>query len=288
MVGSIIKAYPVAGSFSRTIVNDENRAKTSLSLVVSALQVTIIVLFLIPLIYYLPKTVLAAILITAVPGLIDFGEVKFLWKVGKHEFALLAITFISTLLFGILEGIGIGVMLSLSVVIYQSNYPNIVMLGRIPETDKYRDLQRYPEAKTQSNTIIVRIDSSLYFANIEFMKEKLEELELESGKLLEQVIIDATGINDVDSSALHALKDVVDEYHSRDIQVIFANVKGPVRDIFKRSGLIDLVGEITFTSISIRLLQTLSKKLRFLLIVHKGTCQFFKELTCFCTRQKSY
>jgi SulP family sulfate permease len=120
------------------------------------------------------------------------------------------------------------------------------MLGRIPETDKYRDLQRYPEAKTQSNTIIVRIDSSLYFANIEFMKEKLEELEIQSGKTLEQVIIDATGINDVDSSALHALEEVIEEYHSRDIQVIFANVKGPVRDIFKRSGLVDLVGEDNF------------------------------------------
>lgn len=246
MIGSIFKAYPVAGSFSRTIVNDENRAKTSLSLVVSALLVTIIVLFLTPLIYYLPKTVLAAIIITAVPGLIDWGEVKFLWRVRKREFGLLAITFLSTLLFGILEGIGIGVMLSLTVVIYQSNYPNIVMLGRIPETDKYRDLQRYPEAKTQSNTIIVRIDSSLYFANIEFMKEKLEELEIQSGKTLEQVIIDATGINDVDSSALHALEEVIEEYHSRDIQVIFANVKGPVRDIFKRSGLVDLVGEDNF------------------------------------------
>lgn len=246
MIGSIFQAYPVAGSFSRTIVNDENRAKTSISLVVSALLVTLTVLFLTPLIYYLPKTVLAAIILTAVPGLVDWEEVKFLWKIRRRELALLVLTFFSTLAFGILEGIGIGVILSLSVVIYQSNYPNIVMLGRIPETDKYRDLQRYPEAKTQSNTIIVRIDSTLYFANVEFMKEKLEELEIESGKTLEQIIIDATGINDVDSSALHALKDVIDEYYNRNIQVIFANVKGPVRDIFKRSGLIDLVGEENF------------------------------------------
>jgi len=245
-IGSFFRAYPVAGSFSRTIVNDENRAKTSLSLLFSALLVTLVVLFLTPLIYYLPKTVLAAIIITAVPGLIDWGEVKFLWRIRKRELALLAITFISTLLFGILEGIGIGVILSLSVVIYQSNYPNIVMLGRIPGTDKYRDLQRYPDAKTQSNTIIVRIDSSLYFANIDYMKEKLEELEIKSGKTLDQVIIDATGINDVDSSALHALKDIIDEYHNRDIEVIFANVKGPVRDIFRSSGLLNLIGEDHF------------------------------------------
>lgn len=246
MVGSFFQAYPVAGSFSRTIVNDENKAKTSISLLVSALLVTLIVLFLTPLIYYLPKAILAAIIITAVPGLIDWGEVRFLWRIRKREFALLVLTFGSTLLFGILEGIGIGVIFSLSIVIYQSNYPNIVMLGRIPETDKYRDLQRYPEGKTQSHTIIVRIDSPLYFANVEYFKEKLEELEIESGKVLEQVIIDATGINYVDSSALHALKDIIDEYGSRDIEVLFTNVKGPVRDIFRRSGLVELVGENNF------------------------------------------
>jgi len=246
MIGSIFQAYPVAGSFSRTIVNDENRAKTSISLLVSALLVTLTVLFLTPLIYYLPKTVLAAIIITAVPGLIDWGEVTFLWKVRRRELALLILTFVSTLAFGILEGIGIGVILSLIIVIYNSSHPNIVMLGRIPETDKYRDLERYPNAKTQSNTIIVRIDSTLYFANVEYMKEKLEELEIVSQKNLEQVILDANGINEVDSSALHALKELIDEYHSRDINVIFANVKGPVRDLFRRSGLVELLGEENF------------------------------------------
>jgi len=246
MIGSIFQAYPVAGSFSRTIVNDENRAKTSISLLVSALLVTLTVLFLTPLIYYLPKTVLAAIIITAVPGLIDWGEVTFLWKVRRRELALLILTFVSTLAFGILEGIGIGVILSLIIVIYNSSHPNIVMLGRIPETDKYRDLERYPNAKTQSNTIIVRIDSTLYFANVEYMKEKLEELEIVSEKNLEQVILDANGINEVDSSALHALKELIDEYHSRDINVIFANVKGPVRDLFRRSGLVELLGEENF------------------------------------------
>lgn len=246
MIGSIFQAYPVAGSFSRTIVNDENRAKTSISLIVSALLVTLTVLFLTPLIYYLPKTVLAAIILTAVPGLIDWGEVIFLWKVRRRELALLILTFVSTLAFGILEGIGIGVILSLIIVIYNSSHPNIVMLGRIPETDKYRDLERYPDARTQSNTIIVRIDSTLYFANVEYMKEKLEELEIVSEKNLDQVILDANGINKVDSSALHALKELIDEYHNRDIDVIFANVKGPVRDLFRRSGLVDLLGEENF------------------------------------------
>ena len=120
------------------------------------------------------------------------------------------------------------------------------MLGRLPDTDHYRDLERHPEGLTQTNTIIVRIDASLYFANIPYMKEKLEQLEIESGKNLDQVIIDAIGINEVDASALHALKELVDEYQERDIDVLFTGVKGPVRDIFKRSGLDDVIGPEKF------------------------------------------
>jgi SulP family sulfate permease len=246
MIGSVFHAFPVAGSFSRTAVNDQNKAQTSISLLISAILVLLTVLLLTPLIYYLPQTVLAAIIITAVPSLVEIGEAKFLWKVRKREFLLMIVTFVATLALGILEGIGIGVLISLGIVIHRSSYPNIVMLGRLPNTEHYRDLERHPEGLTQTHTIIVRIDASLYFANIPYMKEKLEELEIESGKNLEQVIIDAIGINKVDSSALHALKELADEYNSRDIDVIFTGVKGPVRDLFKRSGLENIIGPEQF------------------------------------------
>lgn len=246
MIGSVFHAYPVAGSFSRTAVNDENKAKTSISLLISASLVFLTVLFLTPLIYYLPQTVLAAIIISAVPGLVEFGEAQFLWRVRKREFVLMMITFCATLALGILEGIGIGVLISLGIVIHRSSYPNIVMLGRLPNTDHYRDLERHPEGLTQTHTIIVRIDASLYFANIPYMKEKLEQLEIESGKNLEQVIIDAIGINEVDASALHALKELAEEYRKRGIDVMFTGAKGPVRDIFKRSGLEDVIGPSQF------------------------------------------
>lgn len=246
IVGAVFHAFPVAGSFSRTAVNDQNKAQTSISLLISALLVLLTVLLLTPLIYYLPQTVLAAIIITAVPSLIEVGEAKFLWKIRKREFIIMMITFLATLALGILEGIGIGVLISLGIVIHRSSYPNIVMLGRLPDTEHYRDLERHPEGLTQTNTIIVRIDASLYFANISYMKEKLEQLETKSGKNLDQVIIDAIGINEVDSSAVHALKELTDEYNSRNIDVIFAGVKGPVRDLFKRSGLENIVGPEQF------------------------------------------
>ncbi len=246
MGGAFFNAFPVAGSFSRTAVNDENKAKTSVSQLISVGVVLAAVLFLIPLLFYLPTAVLAAIIITAVPGIIDIKEARFLWRVRKREFVLMIVTFLATLFLGILKGMGVGVLISLGIVLHRTSYPNIVMLGRLPNTKNYRDLERFPEALTQTHTIIVRIDASLYFANINYMKTKLEQLEVESGKSLNQLVIDAFGINKVDSSALHALKELITEYRDRDIEIYFAGVKGPVRDLFKNSGIMDKVGKDHF------------------------------------------
>lgn len=246
MLGSVFHAYPVAGSFSRTAVNSENDARSPFALAICAILVLLTLLFFTSFIYYLPNAALAAIIITAVPGLIELGEVRFLLRVRKKELALLMITFISTLLLGILEGVAVGVLISLIIVIHRSTYPNIVMLGRIPDTDTYRDLNRFPEALTQTNTIIVRIDAALYFANIPYLREQLEKLEIESGKNLNQIIIDAIGINEVDASALRGIKELVDSYEERDIDVIFTGLKGPVRDVFQRSGLDDIIGPERF------------------------------------------
>lgn len=247
LIGSFFHSLPVAGSLSRTVVNEVNQAKTTISSIVSAVLVLATVLFLIPLIYYLPIAVLAAIIVTALPSLVEIGEARFLWRVRKRECILMLVTFFATLGFGILEGILTGVVISLGIVVHRSSHPNIVMLGRIPKTDKYRDLERYPEALTQTNTIIIRVDASIYFANISYMRKQLRKLEKQSGKTLKHIIFDAVGINEVDSSALHALKEIIDGYHERGVTVHFAGVKGPVRDVFRKSGLVEVVGVENFS-----------------------------------------
>lgn len=246
ILGSLFHSFPVAGSFSRTAVNDESGAQTGISQIISAAMVLGTLLFLTPLFYYLPLCVLAAIIMTAIPRFIEVGEAKFLWRVRKREFALMLITFVSTLTLGLLSGIGIGVLISLGIVIYRSSYPNIVMVGRLPNTNHYRDLERHPEGRTQTNTLMVRVDSSLYFANIPYLRERLVELQKESDKNPDRIVIDAVGINQVDITALHALKQLVDEYHEKDIKILFTGLKGPVRDMFKRSGLEQAVGSDKF------------------------------------------
>lgn len=244
--GGLFQSYPTTGGFSRTAVNEQAGAKTGMASIITAIVIALTVLFLTPLFYYLPKAVLAAIIMVAVFGLIDFKEAAFLWKTRKQDFIMLLATFIGTLLLGIEEGIGIGVIISLVLVIYRSSRPHMAVLGRLPETDIYRNVNRFPEAKRTAEALMVRIDAALYFANVDYIKDQLQDLEHTEGEQLKHIIIDANGINDVDSSAIHALKELIKEYQQRNVDWYFAAVKGPVRDMFDKTGIYDLVGRDHF------------------------------------------
>jgi len=246
IVGGMFQSYPTTGGFSRTAVNEQAGAQTGLASVISALVIALTVLFLTPLFYYLPQAVLAAIIMVAVFGLIDIKEAKFLWKTRKKDFLMLLATFLGTLLLGIEEGIAIGVIISLVMVIYRSSRPHMAVLGWIPEKDIYRNIDRYPEAKTIAQTLMVRIDAALYFANVDYIKDKLQELEHTEGEQLKNIIIDANGINDVDSSAIHALKELIKEYEEQGVEWYFAAVKGPVRDMFEKTGIYEHLGKDHF------------------------------------------
>ena len=244
--GGFFRSYPVTGGFSRTAVNDQAGARSGIASIISAGVIALTLLFLTPLFYYLPKAVLASIIMVAVFGLIDIKEAKFLWRVKRKDFYLMLVAFLATLSLGIEQGILVAVVISLILVIHRSAYPHIAVLGQLPGTTHYRNIDRYPDAVTIPGVIIIRIDAALYFANIEFVKDFLRKLELQSEVPIKAVIIDASGINDIDASAVHGLMDIVKEYQSRGIKLYFANVKGPVLDVMKRAGLVDMLGENAF------------------------------------------
>ncbi len=241
--GGFFRSYPVTGGFSRTAVNDQAGAQTGLASLLSAGVIALTLLFLTPLFYYLPRAVLASIIMVAVFGLIDIKEARFLWHVKRKDFYLMLIAFFATLTLGIEQGILVAIVVSLLLVIHRSAYPHIAVLGRLPGTTHYRNVERYPDAIQIPGVIVIRIDASLYFANIGFVKDFLRKLELQREEPLRAVIIDASGINDIDSSALHGLKEIIEEYRQRGIHLYFARVKGPVKDILKRGGILDLLGE---------------------------------------------
>lgn len=243
--GAFFSAFPTTGGFSRTAVNDQAGARTGMASVISALLIVLTLLFLTPLFYYLPKAILASVIMVAVFGLIDYKEASYLWRTDKRDFLMLIVTFVATLALGIEQGIGIGVILSLAMVIYRSAYPHMAVLGKMPGTPVYRNVTRFREAEERDDVLIIRFDAQLFFANTGYLKDKLWQL-LGSNEAVKLFILNAEAINSIDSSAVHVLDDMVNELRCRGIDFYMSGVKGPVRDVLHRCGLMERIGRDHF------------------------------------------
>ncbi|VYS66718.1 unnamed protein product [Arabidopsis thaliana] len=255
ILGSLFSAYPATGSFSRSAVNNESEAKTGLSGLITGIIIGCSLLFLTPMFKYIPQCALAAIVISAVSGLVDYDEAIFLWRVDKRDFSLWTITSTITLFFGIEIGVLVGVGFSLAFVIHESANPHIAVLGRLPGTTVYRNIKQYPEAYTYNGIVIVRIDSPIYFANISYIKDRLREYEVAVDKYTNRglevdrinfVILEMSPVTHIDSSAVEALKELYQEYKTRDIQLAISNPNKDVHLTIARSGMVELVGKEWF------------------------------------------
>ncbi|MAC86566.1 MAG: sodium-independent anion transporter [Gammaproteobacteria bacterium] len=241
MIGSWFKAYPSTSSFSRSAINQESGATTGMASLVSVFMVLITLLFLTPLFYHLPKTVLAAIIIVAVFGLVNIKEAMFLWKANNLDFWLLIATFFSTLLFGIEYGIMIGVGLSLIILIFRTSRPYVAELGKVPDSDFYRNRERFTEVILDNEVLVFRFDSQLFYANASYFIETLELMVEAKGAHLKLIVLDAESINRVDSTGVEMLKERIKFYHKKGILFYFAGVKGPVRDHLFRGEILDII-----------------------------------------------
>ncbi len=241
VAGSIFQAYPTTGGFSRTAVNDRAGARTTLSSLFAAGIIALTLLFLTPLFYYLPNAVLAAIVMVAVSALIDWREARFLWHVKRRDFFLMAMTFVATLALGIEQGILLGVVASLIVLVHESYRPHTAVMGRLPGTATFRNVRRHPEALVRSGVVVFRVDAPLFFGNAGFLKDKLREI---AGRdpALDTLVLDAYPVNQIDSTAAHALREIVEEFRAAGIRFFFVGVKGPVRDVLEKAGIVHLVG----------------------------------------------
>ena len=241
MIGSWFKAYPSTSSFSRSAINQESGATTGMASLVSVVMVLLTLLFLTPLFYHLPKTVLAAIIIVAVFGLVNIKEAIFLWKANNLDFWLLIATFFSTLLFGIEYGIMIGVGLSLVILIFRTSRPYVTELGKVPDSDFYRNKERFTDVILDAEVLVFRFDAQLFYANASYFIETLEFMVEEKGHELKLIVLDAESINRVDSSGVEMLKERIRFYSKKGILFYFAGVKGPVRDHLFRGKILELI-----------------------------------------------
>lgn len=243
VVGSFFQSYPTTGSFARSALNTEAGARTGISSIISAILVALILLFFTSAVYHLPNAVLAAIIVIAVRNLVDIKEAKYLWKNDKSDFIIFIITFLLTLTVGIQQGVLIGVLLSIALVLYQTAKPHIAILGRVPDTNHYRNIKRFPNAIQPDNQLlVVRFDARLYFGNVEYFRQMIDEL-LKEHQQLKRIILDASSIAGIDSSGTHILKVVIEDVQAKGITFCIAEAIGPVRDVLYKTELMELIGK---------------------------------------------
>ena len=251
MIGSFFQSYPTTGGFSRTAVNNEAGAKTGVAALISALIVAIILTFFTDWFYYLPKSVLGAIIIVAVIKLIDYKYAIRLYKIRKDEFLVLLITFIATLFIGITEGILFGIIFSFLLLVYRTSKPHYAFLGRIGSTNYFKNIKRFPdEVVLRDDLIILRFDAQLFFGNIHFFKKLVFDSLNKNPRKVKGFIINARSMNYIDSTAIEQLIDIIEKIQEKGIRVMLVGATGPTRDSVIKSKLINVVkkGNLFITS----------------------------------------
>lgn len=237
IVGGFFQAMPSSSSFSRSAINNERNAHSQVSSIITAIIVLLTLLFFTDLFYYMPKAVLAAIILQSVIGLFEWKEAKHLWKVHKSDLTMMLITFLITLVLGIEKGVFLGVLMSILMVLYKSTKPHVAELGNIPGTPFYRNINRFEESTTSDNILIIRFDDQLYYGNASFFKEYIRgEVEGRANKLT-HLLLDCSNIHNMDSTGTHALLDIEEYLASHEIEIHLAAERGPVRDMLTVCGM---------------------------------------------------
>ncbi len=242
VIGTFFLAVPSSGSYSRTAINDEAGGKTTISSIVAAIMVLLSLLFLTKFFFYIPKATLAAIILVSVFGLINFSEAKYLFSLRRRDFLVMIITFIGTLVFGVENGIFIGVILSFIFLQYYSSRPHIAELVNIPGSTYYRNINRFPDATQSEDYLIIRFDNQLYFGNSSYFKDSIQEYVSCRKPKPKFLILDNTNMHDIDSTGLHVLEDIYQYLNDLEVQLLIVGSIGPVRDFLKRAGFTDKLG----------------------------------------------
>ena len=261
VVAAFCHSMPVSGSFSRSALNMASNAKSGFSALVSAGFVLLTLLYFTPLLYHLPKPALAAMIVLAVANLVDFSSLRRAWQAGRDDGIAAALTFVATLAFApnIQNGILTGIIFSLGAFIYRRMSPRIVLLGRNVD-GVLVDAAHNRLPVLHEKIAALRFDATLFFANASFFEDAILKIERENPKL-KYILVVASGINQIDASAVEMLRRVVRRLHECGITLAFSSTKRPVLDVIKRTGLAAELGEANIFASDDLALTTLSDRL---------------------------
>ncbi|CAD6210018.1 unnamed protein product [Miscanthus lutarioriparius] len=251
IVGSLTSCYIATGSFSRSAVNYMAGCKTAVSNVVMSTVVMLTLLLITPLFKYTPNAILSSIIISAVLGLIDYESAYLIWKVDKLDFLACMGAFFGVIFSSVEYGLLIAVSISLAKILLQVTRPRTVLLGNLPRTTIYRNVEQYPDATKVPEVLIVRVDSAIYFTNSNYVKERIlrwlrdEEEQQQDQKLpkTEFLIVDLSPVIDIDTSGIHALEELLKVLEKRKIQLVLANPGPAVIQKLRSAKFTDMIGE---------------------------------------------
>ncbi|CAN6886457.1 unnamed protein product [Brassica oleracea] len=250
MAGSCTSCYVTTGSFSRSAVNVNAGAKTAVSNIVMASAVLVTLLFLMPLFYYTPNLILAAIILTAVIGLIDYQAAYKLWKVDKFDFFTCMCSFFGVLFVSVPLGLAIAVGVSVIKILLHVTRPNILEFGNIPGTQIYQSLKRYREASRIPGFLILAVESPIYFANCTYLQERIlrwtreeeNRIKENNDRNLKCIILDMTAVSSIDTSGIEAVFELRRRLEKQSLQLVLVNPVGSVMEKLHKSKIIESLG----------------------------------------------
>jgi len=240
IAASISGGYPVAGGFGRSMVNFSSGANTPLASIITAGLVTLTLLSLTPLFFFLPKAVLAAIIIVAVAPLINVQAFKQAWHYDKTDALSLLVTFFTVLITNVETGLICGAAISIGIYLHRSTKPHIAVVGQVGHTEHYRNIDRH-SVKTDPRILAIRIDENLYFANTNYLEDRIMQL-IANKPEIDHVLVICSSISIIDTSALESLESIHHNLKKAAISLHLAEIKGPVMDKLKGTPFIQKVG----------------------------------------------
>ncbi len=232
--------YPVTGGISRSVVNFSAGARTGMASIITAVLIAATVLFLTPLFTHLPQAVLAAVIVVAIVDMIDVKMLVKTWRYNKVDGLSLAATFAAVLAVGVENGILLGALLSIIFYVWRTSTPHIAVVGRLGDSEIYRNVERHP-VQTWEHILAIRVDESLYFANTRHLENHVRRLVAERPAVKHFILI-ASAVNFIDASALESLELLHEGLVEAGITFHLAAVKGPVMDRLLKTGFIGKIG----------------------------------------------
>jgi SulP family sulfate permease len=235
--------YPVTGGFARSVVNFDAGAETPAAGAFTAVGILLAALFLTPLLASLPIATLAGTIIVAVLSLVDFKTPRAIWHYSKADFAAMAATIAVTLLIGVEPGVMAGVGLSLALFLWRASRPHAAIVGRVPETEHFRNVKRH-KVFTDPRILTIRIDESLTYLNARWLEEFVLE-EIAAHPQLKHLILMASAVNAIDASALESIEAINHRMADAGVCLHLSEVKGPVMDALERGHFLhELTGRV--------------------------------------------